>query len=234
MLPPTPHSRRGMGKGLRRQLGTSGPGRDQPPTPRGSRRPARPPQRAAAPHHEVAGEVVLPIVVRVLHGLDSLNEFPQDLLLAHPAPPAALRSGSLSLSPAARPLSASSPPGRRTSRHPAASPALRCPALPRLSHPRACPRPAGAARLGSPPRSRPLGRPLHPLLPPSLRPTLPGRRRHRLHRDTTKAPPPLAAQARCPLRRRLLSPPLLRSRPAPGSRPLALLRPPRSIGGGAR
>lgn len=231
MLPPTPHSRRGMGKGLRRQLGTSGPGRDQPPTPRGSRRPARPPQRAAAPHHEVAGEVVLPIVVRVLHGLDSLNEFPQDLLLAHPAPPAALRSGSLSLSPAARPLSASSPPGRRTSRHPAASPALPCPAspLPPPGLPAACWR--GAARLPTPLTA---ARPPAPSSPPSLRPTLPGRRRHRLHRDTTKAPPPLAAQARCPLRLRLLSPPLLRSRPAPGSRPLALLRPPRSIGGGAR
>nr|XP_051704036.1 uncharacterized protein LOC127491542 [Oryctolagus cuniculus] len=58
-------------------------------------------QRAGETHHEVPGEVVLPIVVRTLHGLDPLDEFPQDLHLLHP--PASPRLRSLAPPPPARP-----------------------------------------------------------------------------------------------------------------------------------
>lgn len=52
-------------------------------------------------HHEVPGEVVLPIVIRTLHGLDPLDEFPQDLHLLHP--PASPRLRSPAPPPPARP-----------------------------------------------------------------------------------------------------------------------------------
>lgn len=136
--------------------------RVNPPAPGSGRSPARP-ACAAAPHHEVAGEVVLPIVVRVLHGLDSLDEFPQDLLLAHPAPPAALRSGS-----------PGHPPALRLEPPPPHDPSPGClPSLPCLAS-----TPPGPARgllaplwLGSRPAH---GRPAARSILPSLRPTLPG------------------------------------------------------------
>lgn len=86
----------------------------------------------AKTHHEVPGEVVLPIVVRTLHGLDPLDEFPQDLHLLHPPASPGLRS----LAP---------PPPARPPQSPLRFPQLALPARPSR------PPPAPAAPSSSPP-----------------------------------------------------------------------------------
>lgn len=176
-----------------------GRGCGSPPRPGAGRSPAR----AAAPHHEVAGEVVLPIVVRVLHGLDALNEFPQDLLLAHPAPPTALRSGSPGRPSALRP---EPPPPHDPS--PGCLPSPRC---------LASPAPGPARGLLAPLwlRSRPAhGRPAARSILPSLRPTLPGAATRTRHGPASSRP----AHARLPPRPFPSAPP----RPSSAPRPLAL------------
>lgn len=74
-------------------------------------------------HHEVPGEVVLPIVVRTLHGLDPLYEFPQDLHLLHPPESPRLRS----LAP---------PPPSRPAQSPLSLPQLAPPTRPLSPDPR--------------------------------------------------------------------------------------------------
>lgn len=194
--------RRGMGKGLRGQAGH--PGGTPRPRPEGKREPC-PPAPAAAPHHEVAGEVVLPIVVRVLHGLDSLNEFPQDLLLAHPAPPAALRSGSPSPSPGRCPPEPP-PPHQPVTRLPSPCLASLRPA------PGPAPRPASAARLPTPLTA---ARPPAPSSPPSARPSLDAA----ADTGTRRSPHPLPRAGAAP------APPAFRI-PAPSGTAPAFASPP--------
>lgn len=161
----------------------------------------------SAPHHEVGGEVVLPIVVRVLHGLHPPDESPQDLLLAHPAPP----GGSLPS------------PGRSLVRLLARSPPrapFRRPPSPLLALPARLPAP-------HPAQSRPAA---PSISPPSARPS-PGAAATGTRRNPLLLLPPPPS-----LRRRGTRRPGLRKRPAPSSLPLVIPprfphpigRPPRS------
>lgn len=164
-------------------------------------------------HHEVPGEVVLPIVVRTLHGLDPLDKFPQDLHLLHP--PA---------SPRLRWL-APPPPPARPAQSPLSLPQLASPALPLPPDPRqASPLPVFPHRLRRRQRRhRPGSRPHNfqeqppfshstrraaaasanpnPQLAPSSFPALllfRWRRRHRLRNSALRSP--------CPPSRFLLPP----------------------------
>lgn len=186
-------------------------------------------------HHEVPGEVVLPIVVRTLHGLDPLDEPPQNLHLLHPPasppPPARAPQRPLrlpQLAPARPPsppreaaAAAAAPAGlpaqlkeQRLFPHFEASRGLAPAPTPSLPHPPSPPSSVrdAAAASGTRLSVRPAPFPVLPTPPPptSSRSRLSPRARPRRHPDArarTAAPP----QERRPSRPR--SP--VRTRPRP-------------------
>lgn len=153
-------------------------------------------------HHEVPGEVVLPIVIRTLHGLDPLDEPPQDLHLLHPPasppPPARAPQRPLRL-PQLAPARPPSPP--RQAAAAAAAPA----GLPaQLKEQRRFPLLRGEPRASAGPNPQPA---------PSSFPALLSPRRRRLRNTALSSPCPLPGSASPP------PPTSSRSRLSPRARP---------------